>query len=128
LCVETLEEALAHHDRPDIFNIDQGSQFTGSAFIGVFANNGIAVGMDSKGAWRDYVLVEPLWRSVKYEDVYLRACGRPAARFTAISDPIIAAAHVRALTARRPIEPHSPFALELNSRDRTTGANFSRSV
>jgi putative transposase len=72
-CVETLENALARHGKPDIFNTDQGSQFTGSAFTGVLAYNGIAISMDGKGAWRDNVFVERLWRSVKYEEVYLRA-------------------------------------------------------
>ena len=72
-CVETLEDALARHGKPDIFNTDQGSQFTGSAFTGVLATNGIAISMDGKGAWRDNVFVERLWRSVKYEEVYLRA-------------------------------------------------------
>src|SRR5258705_10309356 len=72
-CVETLEDALACHGKPDVFNTDQGSQFTGSAFTGVLANNGIAISMDGKGAWRDNVFVERLWRSVKYEEVYLGA-------------------------------------------------------
>jgi putative transposase len=72
-CVETLEDALARHGKPNIFNTDQGSQFTGSAFTGVLADNGIAISMDGKGAWRDNVFVERLWRSVKYEEVYLRA-------------------------------------------------------
>jgi len=72
-CVETLQEALAKHDTPQIFNTDQGSQFTGSAFTSVLANNGIAISMDGKGAWRDNAFVERLWRSVKYEEVYLRA-------------------------------------------------------
>jgi putative transposase len=72
-CVETLEEALARHGKPEIFNTDQGSQFTGSAFTGVLASCGIAISMDGKGAWRDNVFVERLWRSVKYEEVYLRA-------------------------------------------------------
>src|SRR3974390_1151481 len=72
-CVETLEDALAHHGKPEIFNTDQGSQFTGAAFTGVLANNGIAISMDGKGAWRDNVFVERLWRSVKYEEGYLRA-------------------------------------------------------
>ncbi len=57
-CVETLEDALARHGRPDIFNTDQGSQFTGAAFTGVLAGNGIAISMDGKGAWRDNVFVE----------------------------------------------------------------------
>ena len=72
-CVETLEDALARHGKPDIFNTDQGSQFTGSAFTGVLIENGIAISMDGKGALRDNVFVERLWRSVKYEEVYLKA-------------------------------------------------------
>ncbi len=72
-CVETLEDALARHGKPEIFNTDQGSQFTGSAFTGALASNGIAISMDGRGAWRDNVFVERLWRSVKYEEVYLRA-------------------------------------------------------
>jgi putative transposase len=72
-CVATLEEALAKHGRPDILNTDQGSQFTGAAFTGVLNQNGIAISMDGKGAWRDNVFVERLWRSVKYEEVYLKA-------------------------------------------------------
>jgi putative transposase len=72
-CVETLEDAMAHHGKPEICNTDQGSQFTGSAFTGVLADHGIAISMDGKGAWRDNVFVERLWRSVKYEEVYLRA-------------------------------------------------------
>jgi putative transposase len=72
-CVETLEDALARHGKPEIVNTDQGSQFTGAAFTGVLIKNGIAISMDGKGAWRDNVFVERLWRSVKYEEVYLRA-------------------------------------------------------
>jgi putative transposase len=72
-CVETLEDALMRHGKPDIFNTDQGSQFTGAAFTSALAENGITISMDGKGAWRDNVFVERLWRSVKYEEVYLRA-------------------------------------------------------
>jgi putative transposase len=72
-CIETLEDALARHGKPEIFNTDQGSQFTGAAFTGVLIKNVIAISMDGKGAWRDNVFVERLWRSVKYEEVYLRA-------------------------------------------------------
>jgi putative transposase len=72
-CIEALEDALARHGRPGIFNTDQGSQFTGAAFTGVLIENGIAISMDGKGAWRDNVFVERLWRSVKYEEVYLKA-------------------------------------------------------
>ncbi len=72
-CVETLEDALTRHGKPDIFNTDQGSQFTGQAFTSVLADNGIAISMDGKGAWRDNVFAERLWRTIKYEEVYLRA-------------------------------------------------------
>ena len=69
-CVERRSRPFWHGD---IFNTDQGSQFTGAAFTGVLTDNGIAISMDGKGAWRDNVFVERLWRSVKYEEVYLRA-------------------------------------------------------
>jgi putative transposase len=72
-CVEALEEALAKHGKPDIFNTDQGSQFTSEAFTGVLLKHDIKISMDGKGAWRDNVYVERLWKSVKYEEVYLRA-------------------------------------------------------
>ena len=72
-CVEALEEALARHGRPDIFNTDQGSQFTSMDFTQVLKDAEIAISMDGRGAWRDNVFVERLWRSVKYEEVYLRA-------------------------------------------------------
>jgi len=72
-CVEALKEALAKHGRPEIFNTDQGSQFTGNDFTSVLLDAKIAISMDGKGAWRDNVFVERLWRSVKYEEVYLRA-------------------------------------------------------
>jgi putative transposase len=72
-CVEALEEALAKHGKPEIFNTDQGSQFTSAEFTGTLHKNGIAISMDGKGSWRDNVFVERLWRSVKYEEVYIRA-------------------------------------------------------
>jgi putative transposase len=72
-CIEAVEEAMAKHGKPAIFNTDQGSQFTSDAFTGLLANNGVRISMDGKGAWRDNVFVERLWRSVKYEEVYLRA-------------------------------------------------------
>jgi putative transposase len=72
-CLEAVEEALARHGKPEIFNTDQGSQFTGQDFTGLLSDNAIAISMDGKGAWRDNVFVERLWRSVKYEEVYLRA-------------------------------------------------------
>lgn len=72
-CIEAVEEALARHDRPEIFNTDQGSQFTSIEFTSVLMAQGVAISMDGKGAWRDNVFVERLWRTVKYEEVYLRA-------------------------------------------------------
>jgi len=72
-CLDAVEEALARHGRPEIFNTDQGNQFTSAAFTGLLLGRDIAVSMDGRGAWRDNVFVERLWRSVKYEEVYLRA-------------------------------------------------------
>jgi putative transposase len=72
-CIETLEDALAKHGKPGIFNTDQGSQFTCEAFTDVLHKHEIKVSMDGKGAWRDNVFIERLWRTVKYEEVYLRA-------------------------------------------------------
>ncbi|MBU0831929.1 MAG: IS3 family transposase [Alphaproteobacteria bacterium] len=72
-CIEAVEEALARHGRPEIFNTDQGSQFTSIDFTAVLKKSQIAISMDGKGAWRDNVFVERLWRSIKYEEVYLHA-------------------------------------------------------
>jgi putative transposase len=72
-CVEAVEEAIARYGVPEIFNTDQGSQFTGADFIGLLTDHGIQISMDGKGSWRDNVFVERLWRSVKYEEVYLHA-------------------------------------------------------
>ena len=74
-CIEALEEALARFGAPDVFNTDQGSQFTSMAFTSVLHREKIAISMDGRGAWRDNVFVERLWRSIKYEEVYLRAYG-----------------------------------------------------
>ena len=70
-CVEALEEAIARYGRPEIFNTDQGSQFTAMDFVGVLKRHDIRISMDGRGAWRDNVFVERLWRSIKYEEVYL---------------------------------------------------------
>ena len=72
-CLAAVEEAIGKHGRPEIFNTDQGSQFTSAAFTGLLADNAIAISMDGRGSWRDNVFVERLWRSVKYEEVDLRA-------------------------------------------------------
>jgi putative transposase len=72
-CLDAVEEAIARYGKPNIFNTDQGSQFTSADFTGLLAKHKIAISMDGKGAWRDNVFVERLWRSVKYEEVYLKA-------------------------------------------------------
>lgn len=76
-CIEALDEAIQRYGAPEIFNTDQGSQFTSAAFTGVLKDKGIEISMDGKGRWVDNVFVERLWRSVKYEDVYLRAYETP---------------------------------------------------
>jgi putative transposase len=72
-CLEALEEAIDVHGVPAIVNTDQGSQFTSQAFTGLLKKHSIRISMDGKGAWRDNVFIERLWRSVKYEEVYLHA-------------------------------------------------------
>lgn len=71
-CVSALERAIRLYGTPEIFNTDQGSQFTSEAFTGVLKQNHIKISMDGKGRWMDNVFIERLWRSVKYEDVYLK--------------------------------------------------------
>lgn len=71
-CVEAIREALSRYGRPEIFNTDQGSQFTSAAFTGVLSDAGVRISMDGKGRWMDNVFIERLWRSLKYECVYLR--------------------------------------------------------
>jgi putative transposase len=79
-CVEALEEALTKYGKPEIFNTDQGSQFTGTDFTGVLLKAGIQISMDGRGRWMDNVFIERLWRSLKHEDIYLKhyANGREA--------------------------------------------------
>ncbi len=83
-CVEALEEALSRYGTPGIFNTDQGAQFTADAFTRVLKDHDVTISMDGKGRWIDNVFVERLWRSVKYEDVYLRAYENPAALRTGL--------------------------------------------
>ncbi|GJL61171.1 MAG: transposase [Nitrospirales bacterium] len=78
-CVEALEEALRRYRAPEIFNTDQGAQYTSEAFTAVLKSHGVTISMDGKGRWVDNVFVERLWRSIKYEDVYLRAYETSAA-------------------------------------------------
>jgi putative transposase len=72
-CVDALEEALARYGRPEIFNTDQGSQFTSADFTGVLLREGIAVSMDGKGRFMDNIFIERLWRSLKYEEVFIKS-------------------------------------------------------
>jgi putative transposase len=71
-CTEALQEALARYGTPEIFNTDQGSQFTSEAFTEILQKHSIEISMDGKGRWLDNVFIERLWRSVKYEDIYLK--------------------------------------------------------
>jgi putative transposase len=72
-CLDALEAAIRDYGSPGILNTDQGSQFTGTAFVGAVREHGIQLSMDGRGAWRDNLVVERLWKSVKYEEVYLHA-------------------------------------------------------
>lgn len=85
-CVEALREAIARYGAPEIVNTDQGSQFTGADFIDELKAHHIDISMDGRGQWRDNVFVERLWRSVKYERVYLRAYDSVAAARADIAD------------------------------------------
>jgi putative transposase len=97
-CLEALEEAIALYGAPEIMNTDQGSQFTSQAFTGLLKEHGIRISMDGKGAWRDNVFIERLWRSVKYEEVYLHA-------YDAVSDSKVGLGRYFNLYNRR--RPHS---------------------
>ena len=128
-CVETLAGALARYGKPEIFNTDQGSQFTSAAFTGALIKNGLAISMDGKGAWRDNVFVERLWRSVKYEEVYLRAydsVSEGAHRSGATSTSTIAAGRIRALTAPHPITPTSPRCPSARQPNPGRGSTYRR--
>jgi putative transposase len=97
-CVEALEEAITRHGVPEIVNTDQGSQFTGFEFIDKLKRHGIAISMDGKGAWRDNVFIERFWKTLKYEEVYLRA-------YDTVSEARASIAHYMAFYNMR--RPHS---------------------
>ena len=106
-CVEALEEALARHGKPEIFNTVQGSQFASLDFTSVPTTAGVSISMDGKGAWRDNVFVERRWRTIKYEEVYLlrlrrRVRGAGVDFFPPIWRSTIEGARTRALTGARP--------------------------
>src|SRR5262245_21756734 len=108
-CIAALEEALARHGRPELFNTDQGSQFTCAAFTGVLAKHAIRISMDGKGAWRDNVFVERLWRTGTRRSTCgpTTACRKRAPRSAAISISTIGGGRIRALTGERPSKPTS---------------------
>jgi putative transposase len=108
-CIEAVEEAIARYGKPEIFNSDQGSQFTSVAFTGLLMKNRIKISMDGKGAWRDNVFVERLWRTIKYEEVYLRAYANVPEARTSIGRYIDGFYNVR--------RPHS--SLERQTPDET---------
>jgi putative transposase len=97
-CIEALEEALSRNEKPEIFNTDQGSQFTSEAFTGRLKQEGIKISMDGKGRWRDNVFVERIWKSIKYEEVYLYAYASVSEARTSIG---------RYLEFYNSIRPHS---------------------
>jgi putative transposase len=99
-CVEALAEAITRYGPPAIVNTDQGSQFTSSEFIDVLKRHGIAISMDGRGQWRDNVFVERLWKSVKYEEVYLKAYDTVSAARVGI------AKYLDFYNARRPHSAH----------------------
>lgn len=104
-CIEALEEAPARYGKPAIFNSDQGSQFTSTAFTAVPHREQIAISMDGRGRCRDNVSVERLWCSVKYEGVYLNAyplCPRPAPASDATLDSAMPSGRIPCLAAARP--------------------------
>ena len=85
-CIEALEEALSKNEKPEIFNTDQGSQFTSESFTKRLKEKGIKISMDGKGRWRDNVFVERVWKSIKYEEVYLHAYETVSEARTSISE------------------------------------------
>ena len=117
-CIETVDdEALRLHGRPEIFNTDQGSQFTSDPFTEVLIDNGIAISMDGKGAWRDNVFLERFWRTLKYEEVYLKAYESVAEARSSIS------CYMNFYNGRR---PHS--ALDRRTPDQAYYASLPRRV
>ena len=109
-CVAALEEALAKHGKPDIFNTDQGSQFTSYAFTNILRGNEIRISMDGRGRWLDNVFIERLWRSLKYENVYLNAYETGSEARTGIARWIDFYNRIRPHTALGKITPDQCYA------------------
>jgi putative transposase len=114
-CLEALEEALARYGRPEIFNTDQGSQFTSPRFTSVLQRAGVRISMDGRGRWIDNVFIERLWRSLKYECVYLHAFETGSGLRAGLSSWISyynAQRPHSALAGRTPDEAHGAAGME----------------
>ena len=122
-----LEDALARYGKPEIFNTDQGSQFTCAGFTGALADRGITISMDGKGAWRDNVFVERLWRNTRRCICGpMTALPKPVAALDAISIFTIPSVHIRALTAPRRIRPTSPRCRSARQPNPGRGSTYRR--
>src|SRR5712691_10916194 len=121
-CVSALEEALSRFGTPEIFNTDQGSQFTSAAFTGTLARTGIRISMDGRGRWMDNVFIERLWRSLKYEDIYLKGYADGREERTGIADWVAFYNH------RRPHQALANRAPMAVWRDAITGASGQAAV
>ena len=108
-CVEALDEALANYGTPEIFNSDQGCQFTSEDFTGVLKDNGIKISMDGKGRWMDNVFIERLWRSLKYEEVYLKAYDSVAQARQGIDDWLVFYNEERRHASLNRMTPHQVY-------------------
>ena len=118
-CLEAVEEAIMSYGTPEIMNTDQGSQFTSQAFTGLLKENEIKISMDGKGSWRDNVFIERLWRSVKYEDIYLRAYDSASAVRTGLNR------YFNFYNSRRPhssLDGQTPDQVYFNSLPQTQAA------
>lgn len=111
-CLEAVEDAIAKHGVPEVFNTDQGSQFSSSTFVGLLQQHGIRQSMDGKGCWRGNVIVERFWKSIKYEEVYLHAYDSVSAAKAGIER------YVRFYNSRRPhkaLDRRTPDTVYFNS-------------
>lgn len=118
-CIDALQDALSHHGTPEIFNSDQGAQFTSPEFTGVLEREGVAISMDGKGRATDNIFIERLWRSLKYEDVYLRGYATLAEARSGI------AAWIRFYNKIRPhqaLDNRTPMEIYSNTRTRRRAA------
>ena len=116
-CVDALEEALHRYGTPEIFNTDQGSQFTSQAFTGTLEKAGVKISMDGRGRWIDNVFIERVWRSLKYEEIYLKAYESAAQAIRGIGDYFDLYNHERPHQSFRPFTPDEVYAGALNLQE-----------